>query len=46
MITFPWFGQAGVYAVAVQLEDFTSSDSRVPLSNVPLQFLVEVSSLY
>ena len=32
----------GLYAVALQIEDFTSTTSSVPMSSVPLQFLVNV----
>ena len=35
---------AGWYAVALQIEDFTSTTSFVPMSSVPLQFLVNVYS--
>ena len=35
---------AGLYAVALQIEDFTSTTSSVPMSSVPLQFLVNVYS--
>ena len=37
--------QQGPYALAIQLEDFSSADSLEPLSSVPLQFLVNVTSL-
>ena len=32
----------GYYAVAIQIEDFASSTDTVPLSSIPLQFLVNV----
>ncbi len=32
----------GWYAVALQIEDFASSQDKVPLSSIPLQFLVHV----
>ncbi|XP_063398968.1 uncharacterized protein LOC134683591 [Mytilus trossulus] len=32
----------GWYAVAVQLEDFAVSNDMIPLSSVPLQFLIQV----
>ncbi|CAC5391946.1 unnamed protein product [Mytilus coruscus] len=35
-------GRTGWYAVAVQLEDFALSSNMMPLSSVPLQFLVQV----
>ena len=31
-----------MYAVALQIEDFASTTATVPLSSVPLQFLVNV----
>ena len=34
---------SGWFAVALMLEDFTSSSSSVPLSKVPLQFLIQVA---
>lgn len=37
---------SGNYAVAVQIEDFTDSSSTVPLSSVPLQFVITVGSHY
>ena len=35
-------GIVGVYAVAIQIEDFYSTIDTVPLSSVPLQFIVNV----
>ena len=35
-------GSPGYYAVALQVEDFTSVSSRAAMSSVPVQFLVEV----
>lgn len=35
---------AGNYAVALQIEDFTDSSSSVPLSSVPLQFIINVNT--
>ena len=32
----------GWYAVALQIEDFASAQDKVPLSSIPLQFLVHV----
>lgn len=32
----------GDYAVALQIEDFTDSSSSIPLSSVPLQFIITV----
>ena len=34
----------GLYAVALQIEDFASNTDTVPLSSIPLQFVVEVYS--
>lgn len=34
----------GNYAVALQIEDFTDSSSSVPLSSVPLQFIITVQT--
>ena len=34
-----------MYAVALQVEDFASPNDTEPLSSVPLQFLVRVTSL-
>lgn len=34
---------SGNYAVALQIEDFTDSSSTVPLSSVPLQFIINVN---
>jgi len=33
---------AGLYVVALQIEDFVTTAATVPLSSVPLQFLVDV----
>ncbi|XP_033628698.1 uncharacterized protein LOC117291209 [Asterias rubens] len=41
-LDFPSSLPAGVYAVPVMLEDFSSSDPETPLSKVPVQFLVRV----
>ena len=35
-------GTVGVYAVAIQIEDFYSAIDTVPFSSVPLQFIVNV----
>ena len=35
-------GSTGWYAVALQIEDFVSTSSTIPLSSVPLQFLILV----
>ena len=32
----------GLYAVALQIEDFASTTDTVPLSSIPLQFVIEV----
>ena len=37
-------GRSGWYAVALQIEDFPSPTAAVPLSSVPVQFLVLVFS--
>jgi len=37
-------GDVGVYAVAIQIDDFSSPTDVQPISSVPLQFLVNVSS--
>ena len=37
--------RTGSYAVAIQIEDFASSTDTVPLSSIPLQFLVKVNSV-
>ena len=34
----------GLYAVALQIEDFASTTDTVPLSSIPLQFIIEVFS--
>ena len=34
----------GLYAVALQIEDFASRTDTVPLSSIPLQFVIEVYS--
>ena len=41
-LDFPSSLPAGVYAVPVMLEDFSSSDPETPLSKVLVQFLVRV----
>jgi len=43
-LLFPATGAAGLYAVALQIEDFATPTSTLPLSSVPLQFLVFVST--
>lgn len=35
-------GQAGRYAVALQIEDFAIPNDTIPLSSVPIQFVVHV----
>ena len=32
----------GLYAVALEIEDFASTTDTVPLSSIPLQFVIEV----
>ena len=34
--------ETGLYAVALQIEDFASITDTVPLSSIPLQFVIEV----
>ena len=34
--------ETGLYAVALQIEDFASTTDTVPLSSIPLQFIIEV----
>ena len=41
-LTYNGGGSLGYYAVALQVEDFTSESPRVVMSSVPVQFLVEV----
>jgi len=41
-LQFPATGSAGLYAVALQIEDFATTASSVALSSVPIQFLVDV----
>ena len=41
-LTYHGKGGPGFYAVALQVEDFTSESSRVAMSSVPVQFLVKV----
>ena len=36
----------GLYAVAIQVEDFISSSSTVAMSSVPVQFLVQVLGVF
>ncbi len=43
-LTYNGGGSVGLYAVALQIEDFIDSTSTTPLSSVPLQFLVELFS--
>ena len=42
-ISYNAIDQVGLYAVAIQIEDFINSASTEPLSSVPLQFIVDVS---
>ena len=37
-------GLTGYYGVAIQIEDFMTQSDTEPLSSVPLQFLIQVSS--
>ena len=41
-ISYSATGTIGLYAVAIQIEDFYSPLDTVPLSSIPLQFLVNV----
>ena len=34
--------EIGLYAIAIQVEDFVNASSMVAMSSVPVQFLVEV----
>ena len=38
-------GALGIYAVALQVEDFISTSSTVAMSSVPVQFLVQVQQI-
>lgn len=42
-ISYRAAGAVGVYAVAIQIEDFDRADDTKAISSVPLQFLVNVS---
>ncbi|XP_071124121.1 adhesion G protein-coupled receptor B3-like [Mytilus edulis] len=42
VISYNATGELGLYAVALQIEDFASEQSDNPLSSVPLQFLIDV----
>ena len=37
--------EIGYYAIRLQIEDFSSTDSSVPLSSIPLEFLVQAFEL-
>ncbi|KAK3597236.1 hypothetical protein CHS0354_004990 [Potamilus streckersoni] len=43
-ITYNASRNVGYYGVAVQVEDFPSTGSKIPYSSVPVQFLVQVYS--
>ena len=43
-ISYNATGAVGVYAVAVQIDDFATATDTRPISSVPLQFLVNVSA--
>ena len=43
-ISYNATGAVGVYAVAMQIDDFASATDVQPISSVPLQFLVNVSN--
>ena len=43
-LTYNGLGSVGLYAVAIQIEDFITSSSNTPMSSVPLQFIVELFS--
>ena len=42
-ISYNATGDVGVYAIAIQVDDFASATDMQPISSVPLQFLVNVS---
>ena len=44
-LTYTANGSLGWYAVAIQIEDFISSSSKVAMSSVPVQFLVVVQNI-
>ncbi|CAC5400905.1 unnamed protein product [Mytilus coruscus] len=44
LLSYTASGNTGWYAAALQIEDYAMSDITTPLSSVPLQFLIEVSS--
>ncbi|KAK3102417.1 hypothetical protein FSP39_011250 [Pinctada imbricata] len=37
--------EVGTYGLAIQVEDFTSQADTIPMSSVPVQFLIEVSNV-
>ena len=44
-LTYNANGVLGIYAVAIQVEDFISASSTVAMSSVPVQFLVQVQEI-
>lgn len=44
VLSYTASGSTGWHAVALQIEDYSVSDTVTPLSSVPLQFLVDISS--
>ncbi|XP_071124120.1 uncharacterized protein [Mytilus edulis] len=44
ILSYTASGSTGLHAVALQIEDYSVSDTETPLSSVPLQFLVDISS--
>ncbi|XP_076071887.1 uncharacterized protein LOC143043490 isoform X1 [Mytilus galloprovincialis] len=44
VLSYTASGSTGWHAVALQIEDYSVSDTATPLSSVPLQFLVDISS--
>ena len=42
ILSYNGTGNTGVYAVALQVEDYASASSAEAMSSVPVQFLVEV----
>ena len=44
-LTYNASGDLGVYAVALQVEDFINASSTVAMSSVPLQFLVQIQEI-
>jgi len=45
ILTYNANGALGIYAVALQVEDFISASSTMAMSSVPVQFLVQVQEI-